>query len=62
MSLITVDESNYTLLAQSSWRGVKPLAQTPFAIYIEFVFFRPTVAVKNIFAISPSLQDMIRST
>lgn len=59
---MTVDEANYTLLAQSSWRDIKPLAQTPFAIYIDFVFFRPAIAVKTIFALSPSLQDMIRST
>lgn len=59
---MTVDESNYTLLAQFSWRDIKPLAQTPFAIYIDFVFFRPAIAVKKVFAFSPSLRDMIRFT
>lgn len=59
---MTDDESNYTLLAQSSWRNVDSLAQTPFAIDIDFVFFRPAIAVKKVFAFTPSLQDMIRST
>lgn len=60
---MTDDESNYTLLAQPSWRDVDPLAQTPFAIYIDFsVFFRPAITLKKVIAFSPSLQDMIRST
>lgn len=58
---MTDDESNYTLLAQLSWRDDNSLAPDPFAIYIDFVFFRPAIAVKKVLAFSPSLQDMIRS-
>lgn len=56
------DESNYTLLAQPSWRDVKPLAQTPFALSIDSVVFRLAIAVKNIFTLNPSLQDMTKSS
>lgn len=56
------DKSNYTLLAQPSWRDVKPLAQTPFALSVDSVFFRLAIVMKNISTLNPSLQDMTRSS